>query len=256
MPILSCGVNGCERPVHVKKQGLCQSHYNRFYYAGTVEPSPTSDLCHSCGGVNPPKKRANSPARKYCSKTCLNRAAYLRQVARGGRPERPKVGPRSVTCIECDSAFTARRADARFCSKRCYNAWLDKNNPLRCTADGCDAGVRAKGLCVVHWRREQRALGREKLPVWNEQRKANYQKRRAQKLQLPADNIRPLDVYERDAWVCGICSDPVDNTLAWPDPMSPSLDHILPLSLGGHHVLENVQLAHLTCNVSKGARAA
>jgi 5-methylcytosine-specific restriction endonuclease McrA len=36
-----------------------------------------------------------------------------------------------------------------------------------------------------------------------------------------------------------------------PDPMSPSLDHILPLSKGGTHEPRNVQLAHLGCNVRK-----
>ena len=89
---------------------------------------------------------------------------------------------------------------------------------------------------------------------WDERRKANYQKRRARKLQLPADSIRPLDVFERDAWICGLCGDPVPEGVAWPDPLSASLDHVVPLSRGGHHVLENVQLAHLSCNVQKGAR--
>lgn len=33
--------------------------------------------------------------------------------------------------------------------------------------------------------------------------------------------------------------------------MSASLDHILPLSLGGAHSMANVQLAHLSCNHTK-----
>jgi len=106
----------------------------------------------------------------------------------------------------------------------------------------------------MHWRRKARADGREANPEWDERRKSNYQKRRALKLQLPADDIRPLDVYERDGWACNICSEPVDRNISWPDPMSPSLDHVLPLSLGGHHTMENVALAHLSCNVRKGNR--
>jgi 5-methylcytosine-specific restriction endonuclease McrA len=38
--------------------------------------------------------------------------------------------------------------------------------------------------------------------------------------------------------------------------MGPSLDHIVPVSLGGTHTWANVQLAHLRCNVSKGNRPA
>ena len=69
-----------------------------------------------------------------------------------------------------------------------------------------------------------------------------------------ADLINSAEVYERDRWVCGICLERVDRRLIWPDPMSPSLDHIVPLSRGGAHQLANVQCAHLSCNVRKGAR--
>lgn len=83
-----------------------------------------------------------------------------------------------------------------------------------------------------------------------------WHRRRAQKLALPAEKFRHEDVYERDGWICGLCTEPVDRELCYPDPMSASLDHIIPLSRGGHHVWENVQLAHLDCNVRKQARIA
>jgi HNH endonuclease len=38
-----------------------------------------------------------------------------------------------------------------------------------------------------------------------------------------------------------------------PDPLSKSLDHLIPLSRGGTHEPANVSLAHLRCNVSRGA---
>jgi 5-methylcytosine-specific restriction endonuclease McrA len=63
-------------------------------------------------------------------------------------------------------------------------------------------------------------------------------------------------VFERDGWTCGLCSEPVDPALSWPDPQSASLDHVLPLSRGGSHTMANVQLAHLGCNVEKGAAVA
>lgn len=123
-----------------------------------------------------------------------------------------------------------------------------------CTTGDCQRPLRAKGLCAMHWRRRARADGREISEQWNQRRKSNYHKRRAQKLMVPADSISPADVYERDGWLCGICGTQVDRTAVYPDPMSPSLDHVLPLSLGGHHTLENVALAHLSCNVRKGNR--
>lgn len=52
--------------------------------------------------------------------------------------------------------------------------------------------------------------------------------------------------------VCGICGTPVDKTLRSPHPLSPTVDHIIPVSKGGHpSALENLQLAHRVCNRAK-----
>lgn len=51
---------------------------------------------------------------------------------------------------------------------------------------------------------------------------------------------------------CGICGRPVDLTLKSPDPMSACIDHIVPVSKGGHPSdIENLQLAHWACNRAK-----
>jgi hypothetical protein len=70
------------------------------------------------------------------------------------------------------------------------------------------------------------------------------------------ERFAPIEVFERDGWTCGPCMRPVDPAIAWPDPMSASVDHIVPLSRGGAHALANVQCAHLGCNSSKGDRDA
>jgi len=51
---------------------------------------------------------------------------------------------------------------------------------------------------------------------------------------------------------CGICGNPVDKTLKWPNPLSPTVDHIIPVIKGGHPTdLHNLQLAHWCCNRQK-----
>lgn len=52
--------------------------------------------------------------------------------------------------------------------------------------------------------------------------------------------------------ICGICGKPVDKSLKYPDPMSPTVDHIIPLSKNGDpSSLDNLQLAHRYCNRMK-----
>lgn len=55
--------------------------------------------------------------------------------------------------------------------------------------------------------------------------------------------------------ICAICGQPVDKTLKFPHPMSPTVDHIIPVAKGGHPASrDNMQLAHLICNQVKSSR--
>lgn len=70
----------------------------------------------------------------------------------------------------------------------------------------------------------------------------------------PGEPVVPAEVHARDGWTCRLCGRPIDPEVAWPDPMSASVDHVVPLSRGGAHSMGNVQSAHLGCNSSKGDR--
>jgi 5-methylcytosine-specific restriction endonuclease McrA len=54
---------------------------------------------------------------------------------------------------------------------------------------------------------------------------------------------------------CIICGQPIDMLLPHPHKKSKSVDHRLPLALGGHPTdLANLGPAHLDCNLRKGDR--
>lgn len=61
------------------------------------------------------------------------------------------------------------------------------------------------------------------------------------------EDVDPDVLIVRDQGVCWICL----GTVA---PTEVSVDHVLPLSLGGEHSYANVRLAHTLCNVRRGTR--
>ena len=63
----------------------------------------------------------------------------------------------------------------------------------------------------------------------------NAHRRRAQKRKTRIEIFYSGEIYQRDKWICQICKEWVDKSLKWPDLLSPSLDHIIPLVKGGPH---------------------
>lgn len=53
---------------------------------------------------------------------------------------------------------------------------------------------------------------------------------------------------------CSLCGNAIDPDLKWPDPLSKSVDHTIPIARGGTHEQSNLTIAHLVCNMRKGAR--
>jgi len=61
-------------------------------------------------------------------------------------------------------------------------------------------------------------------------------------------------ILRKTATVCALCGMPIDKSLKYPNPMSISIDHIIPVALGGRSTIDNLQATHLICNKAKGKK--
>lgn len=217
----------------------------------------TKRTCSHCDGAMPPKRLTGPPA-TYCSASCRSLASYARRkdqintARRDRHAEKLKAATRE--CAHCHAPFTPSKSLARiYCSDACGRAAHPADSRTHtCSEPDCDRPHRAKGLCNMHYRRVLRSQGRLKNDPWGPRRKANWKAREAlARGASDAEKFPYVEIFERDGWVCGICTEPVDRDLAWPDPMSVSLDHVIPVSRDGRHSRDNAQCSHLTCNIRK-----
>lgn len=209
--------------------------------------------CGGCGGSFTPKPRKN--ASPFCSEAC-----------RVWRYNHPSGEPRPAhrECQYCSGDISHRAGNAKFCSRRCGELALLKRTrkfPRRAECKRCGREYSQERpphlFCSRKCFNAQYRQDHPEKFKWNASKKAAYHRRRARKRKAQSvERVVAEEVFERDGWSCGICGEAVEPNCEWPDPLSPSLDHIVPLSKGGAHSLENVQLAHLGCNVSKGDRLA
>lgn len=100
----------------------------------------------------------------------------------------------------------------------------------------------------------QRVREEQKRRERSDRKRESEQRRRAVKRGAYTEHVSIEAVGKRDRWRCHICAQAIDRSLRHPDPWSRSIDHVVPLSVGGTHEPSNIRMAHLRCNVSRGAR--
>lgn len=159
----------------------------------------------------------------YCSDSCRKARARADHHAR--HDTATKHAPQEVSCIECGEAFTYSRYSRPtiVCSRQCARRRLVRLHPDE------HAARKAKDRAIRR-AREQAALTSEMVIPWR--------------------------VFVRDRWLCWLCGGKVERGRRHPHPDSPTIDHVVPLSVGGDHSYSNVRLAHFICNSRRGNREA
>jgi len=134
-----------------------------------------------------------------------------------------------VKVVHDEAWYEERREKARAYSRAHYHANIDK------------------------MREQSKAYMKARHKVDPDNYRAKRRKRKALKYGYGHVPYKDTDIFNRDGWLCGLCGRKINKRLKHPNPFSPSIDHIIPLSRGGADAPVNVQAAHLRCNLSKNA---
>ncbi len=79
----------------------------------------------------------------------------------------------------------------------------------------------------------------------------NNRRKRAQKNSVPSEKYTKEDILAAWGTDCHLCNKPIDLTASRRSKFGLQLDHVMPISKGGHDVIANVKPSHALCNQSK-----
>lgn len=236
-------------------------------------PKATIDCtCEECGvGFQVERRSHTAKPARFCTEKCRAREYWGREprkrVITAEQRERMNAHGR----MRRAEKVAQMKADGTY--RYCANCGGDmRQNATYCMEPPCrEVAAEAERLRINASNRAYQRRYKERTGLSNAQRyrdrdynkNYNYRERypdrakhydhvrRARMANCERESFPDSLIFERDEWVCGICSESVDRSLKYPDPKSASLDHIIPLSKGGGHTMGNVQLAHLGCNCRK-----
>ncbi len=248
-----CAVDEC--PERAKKRGWCEPHYKAWYSHGDPlirkrTAPPNNGRCSFDGCPDAPTSGTGKWCRKHYSRWRRHRDPSVAMT------DRRKYSQ----CQHC----SASTGGLKFCSKRCSSRHI-RGVPLTTACRTCGASFPTREhqafcseICRLESKRASARRTAKLAPITNPRYKDHVRRqalnRRARKLAAFVESFSPQEIHERDNWTCGICTEPIDPTLRWPDRWCATIDHKIPLARGGRHERANVQSAHLTCNCSKNAR--
>ena len=194
--------------------------------------------CNFCGDYF---VKSEDDLQRYCSEECHQK--YLKKL------RDRYVGKRQQNCAFCGKELP--RNKTKYCSALCQR----KDRDIRLGI--VESHVELTKICPVCG--EEFRTWKSKKVTCSEicsQRYHNSDRRLKGRIVDKDINLNALS--KRDNNQCQICGLMVD----WDDTriqnkqivygrMYPSIDHIKPISLGGLHSWDNVQLAHIGCNTRK-----
>lgn len=222
-----CAVDACGDKHEAR--GYCRRHYNRLRAYGDPlweKPPRTVGTCGVGGCENPMRKRT------WC-------ASHYAQWTREGavRPFKYRWRAERGPCEVCSRAVPEDARTRRFCSDSCARIHYASGGAVdifaKCNRCGESIDRRPDG---------KRGWIRDDVLLCKSCRHAGRK----------GYGASAVELAQRDGTDCSLCGEAVDMSLTRAESiMCPSVDHIVPYSLGGSNDAENLALAHLKCNQMK-----
>ena len=224
-------------------------------------------ICVVCGS----SFEAKTDRAKYCCEYCKNRSRFERSIE-DVREEREKAG------LELLKWYKKGLKDKEIAAKIGRSVtWVQKTRismglPRQGYKKAREKEIHKQELAQMEVRFCKKC-GSYFYPIRVNQiycskaceRSANHQindiKRKRRVHEAYIDDIDLHELYRKEKGVCYLCGELCDwndvkyvNGIAHVLRNYPSREHVKPISKGGLHSWENVRLAHIKCNSSKGVK--
>jgi len=251
------------RQLHCSKE--CAVKYKRKIYIerqkqnGYLKEKITY-ICKNCDKEYHPK---NVDRKTFCCRECAYEFKSKISVEKKKILDKLHNEKLNKLCPLCGKTFKAKKESAVYCSDECRK----EKNRRYAIQHGIDNFIPKQIICrecgkkfTTEYRKPRTVFCSDKCRNKNAKRVSKIIRRQKIKTNGKINkDISLVKLIERDRSICKICGKKIDNKDYIYDELNnfiagkyyPSIDHMIPLSKGGTHIWNNVQLAHRYCNTLK-----
>lgn len=239
------GCHECGKPFMASSRSAkyCVDCRNAMFAAKQVS-------CRNCGITFRKSDQGGNSRGLFCTNKCAGQYRSRRNGTRLRKLLQSVLSEMDCRMVKLMAAFRAERKsiEARFAkaiAEECAEC-LDCGKSLEISESKY---WKVPKYCCDCLRKRSRKPGNRKHTA------------RAGKKGLPKSYAVTIDkVGERDNWMCQLCEKPIEDRSDRQGPMSPCIDHIVPINHEHNnkhgHTMDNVQIAHRVCNERKGCSVA
>lgn len=272
----TCGATVQQKPGHGKRLLYCSKPCRDA--ADRLAENSFRKVCKACG-----RRFTGGRTTAFCGRECrFRRKRPTRPCERCGDLFQPKSDTHRFCSFKCRQEWWVPLFAAMSSSKATPRQCLCCQKPFRKKTTGRNAGKYCSRECAFEARRLRlpcarltnrtgttldahlamwfHSWGNDAAEIMNAGLNSGNHRQRCRRYGCHYEPIRTRAILDRDGWRCQICGcellprwTKLNNTET-PHPRSPTIDHIVPLSLGGDgpgHRPDNVQAACWQCNNKK-----